>query len=49
MFDTKLFKHKKNINDKISFIFEMDKKFPPMLHAKNDNYLLALQVMIIKQ
>ena len=45
IFDTGLFDHRENEEDKKSFIFEVDLEYPPELHERDDDYPLALEVM----
>ena len=47
IFDTELFNHRENEEEKKSFILEVDLKYPPALHGRDDNYLLIQEVMII--
>ena len=48
IFDTGLFDHRENEEDKKIFILEVDFKYPPELHERDDDYPLAPVVMIIK-
>ena len=48
IFDTGLFNHRENEKDKKRFIFEVDLKYPPELHERDDDYPLALKVMTIE-
>ena len=47
IFDTGLFDHRENEEDKNSFILEEDLDYPPELHERDDDYLLAPEVMTI--
>ena len=47
IFDTGLFDHRENKEDKKSFIFEVDFDYPPELHERDD-YPLAPEVMTIE-
>ena len=48
IFDTGLFDHRENEKDKKSFILEVDLKYPPELHERDDDYPLAPEVMTIE-
>ena len=48
IFDTRLFDHLENEEDNTSFIPEVDLKYPPILHERDDDYPLALEVITIK-
>ena len=48
IFDNGLFDHPENEVDKNSFIFEVDIEYPPGLHERDDEYLLAPEVMTIE-
>ena len=48
IFDTGLFDHHNNEEDKKSFIFEVDLEYPPELHERDDDYPLAAEVMTIE-
>ena len=48
IFDTGLFDHRENEEDKKSFIFEVDMEYPPELHERDDEYPLAPEVMTIE-
>ena len=48
IFDTGLFDHRNNEEDKKSFIFEIHLEYPPELHERDDDYPLARDVMTIE-
>ena len=48
IFDTGLFDHRENEEDKKSYIFEVDMEYPPELHERDDDYPLASEVMTIE-
>ena len=48
IFDTGLFDHRENKEDKKSFILEVDLEYPPELHEQDDDYPLAPEVMTIE-
>ena len=48
IFDTGLFDHRENKEDKKSFILDVDIKYPPELHERDDDYTLAPEVMPIE-
>ena len=48
IFDTGLFDHWDNEEDKKSFILEVDLEYPPELHERDDDYPLAPEVMTIE-
>ena len=48
IFDTGLFDHRENKEDKKSFILEVDLVYPPELHERDDDYPLAPEVMTIE-
>ena len=48
IFDTGLFDHRENEDDKMSFIFEVDMEYQPELHERDDDYPLAPEVMTIE-
>ena len=48
IFDTGLFDHKENEEDKKSFILEVDLEYPPEMHERDDDYPLAPEVMTIE-
>ena len=48
IFNTVLFDHRENEEDKNSFIFEVDLEYPPELHERDDDYSLAPEVMTIE-
>ena len=48
IFVTGLFGHRENEEDKKSFIFDFDLKYPPELYERDDDYPLAPKVMTIK-
>ena len=48
IFDTKLFDHRENKDDKKSVIFEVDYEYPPELHERDNDYPLAPAVMPIE-
>ena len=48
IFNTELFDHQKNKEYIKCFIFETDLEFPPELHERDDDYPLALEVLIIE-
>ena len=45
IFDTGLFDHQENEEDKKSFIFEVDLEYPPEVHERDDDYPLVPEVM----
>ena len=45
IFDTGLFDHRENEEDKKSLILEVDLDYPPELHERDDDYPLAPEVM----
>ena len=47
-FDTRLFDHRENTEDKKRFILEVDLDYPPELHERDDDYPLAPEVMTIE-
>ena len=47
MFDLGIFDHRV-LDEEKSFIFEVDLEYPPTLHERNDDYLLAPEVMTIE-
>ena len=47
IFDTGLFDHRENKKNKKSFILEVDLEYPPEQHERDDDYLLAPEVMTI--
>ena len=48
IFDTGLFDHRENEEDKKSFIFEVELEYPSELHEQDDDYPLAPEVMTIE-
>ena len=48
IFDTGLFDHRDNEEDKKCFILEVDLEYPPELHERDDDYPLAPEVMTIE-
>ena len=48
IFDTGLFDHRENEEDKKSLIFEVDVEYPPELHERDNDYPLAPEVMTIE-
>ena len=48
IFDTGLFDHRENEDNKGSFILEVDWKYPPELHERDDDNSLALKLMTIE-
>ena len=48
IFDTGLFDHRENEEDKKSFILEVDLEYPPELHELDNDYPLAPEVMTIE-
>ena len=48
IFDTILFNHRKNEEDKKSFILEVDLEYPTQLQKRDDDYPLAPKVMTIE-
>ena len=48
IFDTGVFDHRENENDKKSFILEVDLEYLPELHERDDDYPLAPEVMTIE-
>ena len=48
IFDTGLFDHRENKEDKKSFILEVDLEYPPEMHERNDDYPLAPKIMTIE-
>ena len=48
IFDTGLFNHRENEEDKKSFILEVDLEYPPELHERDDDYPFASEVMTIE-
>ena len=48
IFDTGLFDHRENEEDKKSIILEVNLKYPPELHERDDDYPLAPEVMTIE-
>ena len=48
IFDTGLFDHRQNEEDKKSFILEVNLEHPPKLHERNDDYPLAPEVITIE-
>ena len=48
IFDTGLFDHRENEKDKKSVILEMDLEYQPELHERDDDQLLAPEVMTIE-
>ena len=48
IFDTKLFDHPENEEDKKSFILEVDLEYRPKLHERDDDYPLSPEVMTIE-
>ena len=48
IFDTELFNHRENEEDKKSFILEVYLEYPLELHKRDDNYPLAPEVMTIE-
>ena len=48
IFDTGLFDHQENEDNKKSFILEVYLEYPPELHERDDDYPLAPEVMTIE-
>ena len=48
IFNTGLFDHRENEEDKKRFIFEVDMEYPPGLNERDDDYPLAPEVMTIE-
>ena len=48
IFDTGLFDHRENNEDKKSLILEVDLEYPPAFHERDDDYPLASEVMTIE-
>ena len=48
IFDTGLFDHPENAEDKKSFIFKVDLEYLPELQKRDDDYPLALEIMTIE-
>ena len=48
IFDTELFHNWENEEDKKCFIFKVVLEYPPELHERDDDYLLAQEVMTIE-
>ena len=48
IFDTRLFDHRENEDNKKSFILEMDLEYLPELHQRDDDYPLAPEIMTIE-
>ena len=48
IFDTGLFDHRKNEEDKNSFILEVDLEYPPEVHERDDDSSLAPEIMTIE-
>ena len=48
IFDTGLFDHRENEENKKSYILEVDLEYPPELHKRDDDYPLAPKVMTIE-
>ena len=48
IFDTGLFDYRENEEDKKSFILEVDLKYLPELHERDDDYPLAPELMTIE-
>ena len=48
IFEIGLFDHRENEHDKKSFILEVDLNYSAELHVRDDDYLLALEIMTIE-
>ena len=48
IFDTGLFDHRENEENKMSFIFELDLEYPPEVHERDDDYPLATEIVTIE-
>ena len=48
IFDLGMFDNREIEKDKKSFIFEVDLEYPPELHERDDDYLLASEIITIE-